>query len=421
MSRVTLNDLIIPKYDDLLNDILDFKHVHYILYGGRGSSKSSFIAIAIILLMIDPKNSDMHAVIFRKIANTLRDSVYAQISFAISLLGLDALFKKTISPMEITYIKTGQKILFRGLDQPEKIKSIKAPFGYFGITHFEELDQYHGREEIRTVLQSTMRGKGGRFINFESFNPPISAMNWANKDLLTERPDRLCVQTSYLDVPRDWLSEQFFEEADFLKEINPRAYEHEYLGVPIGAGGNVFENVRHEEITDEKIRSFDRILNGVDWGYYPDPWAFVRVQFQPAQRILYIFDEAVENKKGNRETAEIIKKKGLTYADRITCDSAEPKSVADYREYGLHSFSAEKGPGSVEYSHKWLQSLNAIIIDRKRCPKAYAEFTEYEYERDKNNDVISGYPDRDNHLIDAVRYATEMLWARRETPRKSLV
>jgi PBSX family phage terminase large subunit len=177
MLEITLDDLIISKYDGVLDDILNHKYVHYSFYSGRGATKSSFISVALILLMIQEQNRDVHAVVFRKISNTLRDSVYANIAFAITLLGLDAVFKKTVSPMEITFIKTGQKILFRGIDAPEKIKSIKAPFGYFGITWFEELDQYHGREEIRNVLQSTMRGKGGVFWNFESFNPPVSRSN----------------------------------------------------------------------------------------------------------------------------------------------------------------------------------------------------------------------------------------------------
>jgi len=414
MEEVTLDSLIIPKYDDVLFDVLDHRHTHYTFYSGRGSTKSSFIGLAIILLMVAEENKDVHAVVFRKVSNTLRDSVYANIAFAISLLGLDNAFKKTVSPMEITYRKTGQKILFRGLDAPEKIKSIKAPFGYFGITWFEELDQFHGREETRNVLQSTMRGMGGCFWNFESLNPPISRANWANKDVLVERPDKLIIKSSYLDVPREWLSEQFFDEAEHLRQLNERAYRHEYLGEPTGTGGNVFENIKDEAIPDEQIRVFDRVLNGVDWGYYPDPWAFARAYFHSGSRTLYIFDEAVENKKGNRETAQVIIGRNLGPSELITCDSAEPKSVMDYRGFGLAAVGAEKGPGSVDYSMKWLASLNAIVIDRKRCPRTFAEFTAYEYERDKYGDVVSGYPDRDNHMIDAVRYATESIWKRRE-------
>jgi len=406
--EITLDDLIIPKYDTLLDDVLDHKYTHYTLYGGRGSTKSSFISIAVILLIT--QNPDIHAVIFRKTGNTMRDSVYSQISFAISILQLDACFKRTVSPMEITYLPTGQKILFRGIDEPEKIKSIKAPFGSFGITWFEELDQYRGREEVRTVLQSTMRGKGGRFWNFESFNPPISRSNWANMDLLQARPDRIIIKTNYLDVPVGWLSEQFFTEAELLKEINPRAYEHEYMGEAVGTGGNVFENVVRREITDDELSHFDRIYYGLDWGYYPDPYHFAEMHYSAAQRKLYVYREKRAWKSSNENTSrELAGYKGV----QITADSAEPKSVADFRAWGFNMRGAVKGPNSVDYSMKWLQSLTEIVVDPIRCPYTANEFISYEYERNKDNEIISGYPDCDNHAIDAVRYAMEPVWRMR--------
>lgn len=282
-----------------------------------------------------------------------------------------------------------------------------------GITHFEEKDQFAGRAEIRTILQSTMRG-GELFWNFESYNPPISASNWANEDSLENRPDRLCHKSTYLDVPREWLGEQFFTEAEILREQNPRAYEHEYLGVPTGTGGNVFENVVVRDISNEEIAQFDRLYNGVDWGWYPDPFAFDRMHFDAARRTLYIFDEYRCNKKGNAETAKILTEEhGITPQDLITADSAEPKSVGDYRSYGLFCRAAEKGAGSVEYSMKWLQSLCGIVIDGKRCPETAKEFLRYEYERSKEGDIVSGYPDRDNHHIDAVRYGMSPVWRKR--------
>ena len=408
--EITLDRLIIQKYDDLILDVLDHKYTHYTLYGGRGSTKSSFISIAIVLLIT--QNPNAHAVIFRKVANTMRNTVYSQMSFAISALNLDPYFKKTVSPMEITYKPTGQKILFQGVDEPEKKKSIKAPFGYFGITWFEELDQYHGREEIRKTLQATMRGEGGMFWNFESFNPPISAINWANKDLLISRNDRITVKTNYLDVPREWLSDQFFEEADYLRQTNERAYLNEYMGEATGTGSNVFENLKIETITDEQLKSFDRCLSGVDWGFYPDPWAYVRCFFHSGSRKLFIFDEAKAYKASNADTAKTIKIRKIPPSEAITCDGADPKSVMDYRHEGLPAVSASKPPGSVDYSMKWLATLNKIVIDGSRCPNTMQEFMAYEYERNKNGDVISGYPDKDDHFIAAVRYATNRLWLR---------
>lgn len=158
--------------------------------------------------------------------------------------------------------------------------------------------------------------------------------------------------------------------------------------------------------------TFDHIYNGVDWGYFPDPFTFNRVHFDARSRSLYIFDEAHLYKKGNSESAEIVKGKVEGY-DLITCDSAEPKSVSDYRAFGLNARGAQKGPGSVEYSMKWLASLNNIYIDAKACPETWQEFTTYEYEKNKEGEFISGYPDANNHHIDAVRYATETIWKRR--------
>ena len=299
--------------------------------------------------------------------------------------------------------------MFRGADDPMKIKSIKVPFGYIAVTHFEEKDQFAGRAEIRTSLQSTMRG-GSTFWNFESYNPPVSRDNWANKDSLEQRPDRLCHHSTYLDAPPEWLGEQFLAEAEFLRQTNERAYQHEYLGEAVGTGGNVFENLDIRPITPEERAAFDRVRCGVDWGYFPDPWAFNRCHYDAARRVLYIFDELTALRQGNRETADLLLAHGLTRADLITADSAEPKSVADYNKFGLRCMGARKGPGSVEYSMKWLQSLVRIVIDPHTCPDTAKEFLGYEYERTRDGQIVSGYPDRNNHHIDAVRYATEPVW-----------
>lgn len=410
-SDTRISEIIAEPYHELHRAVREHLYTHYDLSGGRGSLKSSTVSIEVILLIL--RNPRCHALVMRKVANTLRTSVYSQYLWAISKLGLDKYFTAHTSPMELIYKPTGQRIIFFGADDAGKLKSIKLPFGYIGITHFEEKDQFSGRAEIRTILQSTMRG-GELFWNFESYNPPISASNWANEDSLENRPDRLCHKSTYLDVPREWLGEQFFTEAEILKEQNPRAYEHEYLGVPTGTGGNVFENVVVRDITDEEISQFDRLYNGIDWGWYPDPFAFNRMHFDTARRTLYIFDEYSCNKKGNAETAKVLTEEhGITPQDLITADSAEPKSVGDYRSYGLFCRVAEKGAGSVEYSMKWLQSLCGIVIDGKRCPETAKEFLRYEYERSKDGEIISGYPDRDNHHIDAVRYGMSPVWRKR--------
>ena len=407
MSELKLSQVIGPAFYPVAHDVFEHGHTHYDESGGRGSLKSSFVSIVVPLLLIH--NPGTHALVLRKVANTIRDSVYAQYVWAIGELGMTDYWEAKVSPMELIYRPTGQKIMFRGADDPMKIKSIKVPFGYIAVTHFEEKDQFAGRAEIRTILQSTMRG-GDKYWNFESYNPPISRDNWANKDSLEERPDRLCHRSTYLEAPREWLGDQFIYEAEHLKLTNERAYQHEYLGIPVGTGGNVFENLELREITDDEVATFDHIYQGADWGWFPDPFAFIRVHYDRARETVYFIDEIYKNKLSNEESAGIIMERG--YNDTfITCDSAEPKSVADYRAMRLPAKEAVKGPGSVEYGMKWLQR-RTLVIDRKRTPHAYDEFANYEYERDKDGEIISGYPDENNHLIDAARYALERVYRR---------
>jgi PBSX family phage terminase large subunit len=404
MSDIRLSEKIGPAFYDIAHDVFRHGHTHYDFSGGRGSLKSSTVSIIVPLLLVG--NPGTHALVLRKVANTIRDSVYAQYIWAIGELGMAAYWEAKVSPMELIYKPTGQKIMFRGSDDPMKIKSIKVPFGYIAVTHFEEKDQFAGRAEIRNILQSTMRG-GSVFWNFESYNPPISRDNWANKDSLEERADRLCHKSTYLQAPPEWLGEQFLAEAEHLKETDERAYQHEYLGIPVGTGGNVFENLELREITDEEMSHFDQIYQGVDYGWFPDPFAFIRLHYDRARETIYLMDEIYQNKLTNEASGNIIIQRG--YKDAyITCDSAEPKSVADYRAMGLPAKASVKGPGSVDYGMKWLQRRK-IVIDRKRTPNAYNEFVNYEYERNKDGDIISGYPDANNHLIDATRYALERI------------
>ena len=418
-------------YKPVLKQILKHEYVHYVFAGGRGSTKSSFVGgIAIPLLII--ANPNVHAVCFRKIGNTIQNSIYSQVVWGIYQLGLDPLFRipKTYSN-PITYLPTGQKIYFMGLDDPHKVKSIKPTFGYLGITWFEELDQFAGENELRTVTQSTMRG-GELFWDFRTFNPPISRNNWANEyaDIAETRDNTLVVRNTYLDVPRQWLGEQFIEEAEELLSINPRAYEHEYMGVPTGTGGDVFPNVADMDMSAEvpkydyngnvaytvpMYETFDNIYNGIDWGFARDPFRFVKMHFDRKKLELYIFDEYDTTRTRNEDVFHILfdDLKKVRKDELITADSAEEKSIADFKAYGAFIRGAEKGPESVRYGIKWLQGLRHIYIDKRRCPYTYKEFIDYEYEQDRDGNFISAYPDANNHSIDAVRYGLEKYWKRK--------
>lgn len=405
-------ELISASFIDLYRDVRDGGHKEYILKGGRGSAKSSFAALVIIERMLQRKEE--HCLAMRQIGVTLKDSVFAKLKWAIEILGVGDQFEFRQSPLEIIRIATGQKIYFRGADDPGKLKSIAPSFGYIGMLWFEELDQFQSESAVRNLEQSVLRGGDG--VVFKSFNPPKSKNNWANKMCEIPKAGRLIHHSDYLSVPKKWLGKRFIDEAAYLKETNPSAYEHEYLGKCNGSGGLVFENVKIREISQSEINGFGRVYNGIDWGWFPDPFRFCRCGYIAAERRLYIFDEISGNKLSNERITELLKEKGIGYQDRITADSGGegPKSIDDLKSEGFFIRGAVKGPGSVEYSMKWLCGLREIIIDNKRCPCTAKEFLEYEFDKDKNGDVIGGYPDRDNHSIDAVRYAMEEVWKRRK-------
>ena len=409
MTTCKLSSLISPVFYEAHRAVKAGGITEVLASGGRGSAKSSWISLEIPLLIV--KNPLLHACVFRKVGNTLRNSVYAQYCWAISVLGLSGEFKCTVSPMEITYKRTGQKIMFFGLDDPGKVKSIKVPFGYIGAAHFEELDQFDGPEEIRNVEQSIFRGETA--ICFKSFNPPSMARNWANKYALEVKPGKLIHHSTFATTPREWLGQKFLDDAEYLQQKNPTAYRHEYLGEIVGSGTEVFSNLEIREIPDKEIARFDHLYFGQDWGWYPDPNQFVACNYDAAARTLYLFEEFRGNKRSNKSWAETI---AHHKNDLITADpsSGGDRNVSDFKDYGFYMREAIKGPGSVEYGMKWLQSLNKIVIDPVRCPFTESEFSLYEYEVDpKTGEVSNEYPDVDNHSIDCVRYALEKVWRRR--------
>lgn len=405
MIQIKLSEKIAPSFFSVHLDVKQHGHTHYVLAGGRGSTKSSYVSLEIPLLLM--RNPECHAVVLRKVANTLRNSVYTQMEWALDALRISDKWKMTISPMEMVRKATGQKILFFGVDDKAKIKSIKLPFGYVGVVWYEELDQFAGMEEIRNLNQSLMRG-GSKFWCFSSYNPPKSANNWVNEEMLLDEQDRLVHRSDYLSVNPDWLGQQFIYEADKLKAKNETAYRHEYLGEITGTGGAVFENVIEKRITDEEIQQFDHRKYGLDFGFAVDPLAFTAMHYDSKREILYIFDEIYQPKLTNRQAAVKIKKK-ITETALIRADSAEPKSIKELNELGLRVMAAKKGPDSVEFGIRWLQGLSAIVIDKKRCPNTYKEFVTYEYETTRDGQYISAYPDKNNHAIDAVRYGCEDL------------
>lgn len=403
-TRVKLTNLIAPSFYDLHHDIQHGKHTHYKLAGGRGSTKSSFISIEIILGMMRDPNAN--AMAMRKVGRFLEESVFEQLLWAIDVLQVADKWKVRYSPLGLTYIPFGNRILFRGADDPKKIKSVKLKKGYFKYIWYEERAEFDGEEEERVINQSLMRG-GDKYVVFYSWNPPKSMNNWVNQDVLTERGDTIVHHSDYRTVPREWLGEQFLIEAEHLKNMNPQAYEHEYLGIATGTGGAVFDNVTVRKITTDEIAIFDRIRQGLDFGYGADPLAYLKMQYDKTRKKLYIFGEIYQVKLGN--TAFAKKVRGYNPLNKtIIADSEDPRAIAALCEMGLRIVGAKKGPGSIEFGMQFLaDELEEIIIDPERCPNAAREFTCYELERDKNGNFKGSYPDKDNHTIDAARYGLE--------------
>lgn len=394
-----LSRLIAPSFFNLHKAIRKERYTHFWLSGGRGSTKSSCVSIEIILsVMRDPH---ANAVALRRYANNLRESVFDQLLWAIDVLGVTAYWTASISPMRLTYI-TGQQIRFLGLDDPQKIKSIKFRKGYAKVIWFEELTQFDNMESIRNVLQSLMRG-GDNFLVFYSYNPPASQNNWVNSEWQNKRSDRFLHHSDYRSVPSDWLGQQFLLEAEHVKNAQPVIYAHEYLGEITGTGAEVFHNVITRPISQEDINGFDYKFRGLDFGYAIDPLSYHEMAYDRKHRRLYVYEEIYGTGIGNTEAVERILK--INPDNQIViADSAEPRTIAEFKRLGLNIRGAKKGADSVRHGVNFLQELEAIVIDSQRCPNAAREFLTYELDRNARGELKADFPDKANHSIDAVRY-----------------
>ncbi len=407
MNEIKLSDILPPAYHSIAMDVKLNGHMEYWLKGGRGSGKSSFVSLMIILGMM--RDCRANAAVLRKVRDTIRESVYEQLIWACERLGVSHLWQATVSPMRLTYLPTGQRIIFRGMDSTQKVKSAKLKSGYFKYVWFEELSEFSSYDEVRGALLTFVRG-GDDFAVFATYNPPQSVKSWVNLEANVPKASRLVCHSTYLDVlshPRGsaWLGEAFCAEASHRERVAPQSFAHEYLGEVTETGGEVFGNVSLRALSDSEVRAFDRLHFGIDWGYAVDPFCFVAVHYDSSRRRLFIFDEIFAAGLSNRDAAARI---SAAYPRaRLTADSAEPKSIAELISLGLRVTAAKKGAGSVSFGIKWLCSLEEIVIDPARCPNCAREFSSYEYPADGLGGFRASFADRDNHSIDAVRYSLE--------------
>lgn len=404
---------IAPCYYDLHRDIEAGGHTVYNLPGGRGSCKSSFVSLEIVNGIMKDTTGHSNAIVFRLYGNTMRESVFSQISWAIDTLGVNHLWRSRYSPMSFTYVPSGAQIVFRGLDDATKLKSIKPTRGTFRFIWLEEFAELPGPNFTRTVMQSVQRG-GDDFTVFRSFNPPISKNAWANTFIAEPDPRGITLKTDYTMIPPEWLGDSFIYEAKRLKAVNPTAYLHEYMGEATGTGGEVFQSLEIREITPDEVNGAEYIRLGIDFGFAQDPACFIRASYDRRHETVYLLDEIYRRGLSNRQLADEIKSRNLhtvgrsyeTYQLPIFCDSAEPKSIVDLRDLGLDAHKCHKFPGCVEYRTKWMQNRR-IVVDPARTPNAYRELVNYSYETDKDGNILSRLPDRDNHSIDALAYALD--------------
>lgn len=356
LNTLDVKQHIAEVYYPLHDDIAVGAHTVYNLPGGRGSCKSSFVSLEIVNGIMEDTSGHSNAIVFRYIANTLRDSVFSQIAWAIDTLGVNHLWKSRVSPMQFTYLPTGAQIIFRGLDDAGKLKSIKPQKGVFKYIWFEEFSELPGPNFLRNVMQSVMRGSSD-FTVFRSFNPPISANNWANQHIAQPDSTAITLLTDYTMIPPEWLGEAFLYEAERLKELNPTAYLHEYMGQPTGSGGEVFPNLEIRTITDEEIRQMEYTYNGLDFGFAVDPACFMRVSYDRKHDVVLFLDEIYRRHCSNDQLACLIKERGYA-VEYVTADCAEPKSISDLRAAGPRSTASNRACRSSSTLYMRLMAIS---------------------------------------------------------------
>lgn len=421
-NKIVLSDIVLPQFKEFWIVSKRKKHLRYVLKGGRGSGKSFVIPMRIVM---DIMEYPVSAIGIRKVQSTVLKSIYANFKAATNILGVRGLFKFVDSRLEITYLPRGNKIYFVGVDDPEKIKSIKDADFPLAIAWFEELAEFKTEDEVTSIENSILReelegkihardkisNKRKKTYPFDysfyySYNPPKRKQSWVNKKYESQFIDdnTYVCHSTYLGNPH--LSKKFFEEAEIVKAKNPKKYDWEYLGKAIGSGVVPFDNLRFERITDEQVADFDNIRNGIDYGYATDPLAFVRWHYDKKKNGIYAIDEYYGQKISNRQLAKWLTTKGYQ-SDEMFAESAEPKSNAELKnEFGIKRIKGvKKGPDSVEYGERWLDDLDFICIDPNRTPNIAREFENIDYQVDRDGNPKPRLEDKDNHAIDATRYA----------------
>lgn len=377
----------------------NFKGRYRVVKGSRASKKSTTTAMNLIYrIMKYPKSN---ALVVRKTYRTLQDSCYAQLRWAADRLGVKAYFDFKLSPLEIIYKPTGQKILFRGLDDPLKVTSVTVDVGYLCFLWIEEAYEIMSESDF-DMLDESIRGEvpGELFKQITLTLNPWNERHWI-KGRFFDREDKetLAITTNYLC--NEWLDESDRNVFERMKVNNPRRFQVAGLGNWGIAEGLVYENFIEKSFTLDDVKDFVTVA-GLDFGYTNDPTAFFIGFLNDKNKILYVWDEIYKKGLSNRKIYEEIN--SLGYAkESITGDSAEPKSIDELYDYGLRIKGAKKGRDSILNGIQWIQDLKIII--HPRCTNFITEISNYTWDKDRFGKTLNVPVDDFNHLMDAMRYA----------------
>lgn len=414
--RINLYNLVSQDFWDLVDEVkAETNKLHNWLKGGRGSTKSSVVS----LLIIDGMRTDpmAHAVVVRRVGDTLRESVVEQYQKAISLLGMDDHWKLTLSPLQLVFTnpeqggKHKQYIRFKGADKPKKLKSAAFKKGYVKYIHYEEAAEFDKADTFEIVNISMLRGSDyGKPAIFYTYNPPEERGNWINKHVrkVANEPNARVIHTDYRTVAAthpEWLGQQFIAEAEHMRKYNPRKYKQMYLGLDVSTGREVFHNIKQQHITEEQRAEWAPYRRaGLDFGVV-DPTVYDNVYYDSNLDTLYIWGEYYKSFASNDELFREIMKRDPERRP-VIADSAERRTRETLNQMGLNLVKCRKGADSINHGLKWLMNLKAIIIDPD-SPETLREFTEYAYLVDAAGELKPEFSEKNNHSIDAVRYACE--------------
>lgn len=401
MTNVSLKKTVGGGYKTFWN----YKGRYRVVKGGRGSKKSTTTALNIIVRMMEYPLAN--TLVVRKVFKDHKDSTYAQLKWAINQLQVRHLWDVKLSPLEIIYRPTGQKILFRGLDDPMSVTSITVETGYLCWAWFEECYQITNEDDFDKVDMS-IRGElpPGYFKQLTlSFNP-WNEKHWLKKRFFdVQNPNVLAMTTNY--QCNEFLGDDDRELFEWMKANNPRRYKIEGMGDWGIAEGAIFTNWREHAFDTSEIAKREGVRSafGLDFGFTVDPTALPASIVDIKNREIYVFDEIYEKGLLNNEIAEKIIEKGYQ-KEIIIADSAEPKSIAELRKYGVRKLkAAEKGPDSVKAGIQFVQQFTIIV--HPRCANFINELSNYVWDRDKDGRMINKPIDEFNHLLDAFRYSLE--------------